>query len=509
MRTPTTPVGSTPGAAPPPSCPCDGWRESARAACETSAAFAETAAERAWSHADGDGTDLGAVATEAAEAAAEARALQPRAARLGQASERLLGLRRRRERLTADLAQVADERAEAPARLESLRSEVAAVRTTAARVDELTAAAQDARVRLDAHGQVELLRPRLVGAREEWLAARGDALQLRETLLSLQQARIEGMAAELAGALVVGGCCPVCGSAEHPDRARPAPGAPDAAAEKEARGALDDASAVEHARDQAVRDLEQNLAAAAARAGETPSDRLADDLAALQESLGAAHQASGRLVEVEGRLGEAEARLLDLDARAGALVAELASTDADHAALAQETAGLQAEVDGLLGDWPDLGALLRHHETTVELCREAERRRTEAAAAATARAEAERALAAATLAEGFTDSAEARAAVLDPTALGRLADAVTRHQRRLAAVTEVLGDHASPEDDDGPSLPDVAALESDHEQALAVLGAARADVHLFGARVKRLAGLLAELDAGLATWAPLRHDLAW
>ena len=59
----------------------------------------------------------------------------------------------------------------------------------------------------------------------------------REEWLDLREARLDGMAAEIAGALAVGACCPVCGSADHPHKASPAPGAPDATAEKAAHKA--------------------------------------------------------------------------------------------------------------------------------------------------------------------------------------------------------------------------------------------------------------------------------
>ena len=43
-----------------------------------------------------------------------------------------------------------------------------------------------------------------------------DAQELKEAWLQIQEQRILGAAAELAGRLVVGDACPVCGSADHP-----------------------------------------------------------------------------------------------------------------------------------------------------------------------------------------------------------------------------------------------------------------------------------------------------
>ncbi|MDO9455799.1 SMC family ATPase, partial [Nocardioides sp.] len=85
------------------------------------------------------------------------------------------------------------------------------------------------------------------------------------------------------------------------------------------------------------------------------------------------------------------------------------------------------------------------------------------------------------------------------------ADAVARHEQRLAAVTEVLRDAGQA--DDGPA-PDVDAAIAAHDHAHATSRRTAADVALHQGRSTRLSGLLAELDEALAAWAPLRRDLA-
>src|SRR5690606_19467303 len=51
--------------------------------------------------------------------------------------------------------------------------------------------------------------PALMGARQNLLTA-------QKVLLHLQERRLEGMAGVLAGGLLDGEACPVCGSPEHP-----------------------------------------------------------------------------------------------------------------------------------------------------------------------------------------------------------------------------------------------------------------------------------------------------
>ena len=108
----------------------------------------------------------------------------------------------------------------------------------------------------------------LEAARVELSASVDHCQELKETWLEIREARLQGMAAEIALDLAVGACCPVCGSAEHPQKAVPETGAPSAASEKAARSALDDAELARVAHDARVRDLVTSLSVAEARAGD-------------------------------------------------------------------------------------------------------------------------------------------------------------------------------------------------------------------------------------------------
>ena len=91
---------------------------------------------------------------------------------------------------------------------------------------------------------------------------------------------LDGMAAEMAGRLAVGGSCPVCGSDHHPRPATPAPDAPDAAAERALRRRIADAEVETVARADRASALETQAAVAEQAAGTDDTDLLDSRLAA-------------------------------------------------------------------------------------------------------------------------------------------------------------------------------------------------------------------------------------
>lgn len=314
-----------------------------------------------------------------------------------------------------------------------------------ARRAELARADQVARA--NARQRVERLTARLADAERAHEAARVQTLDLRERAITLREQRVNGMAAEIAAALVVGGSCPVCGSCDHPHKATAASDAPDEAAEKAAQRAADDAAATEFLRKDEVRDLATALAAATEQLDVSPPE-IATESAAVAAAL--AH----------------------LTAEAADLVEALAGYDEDRLRVATRQ----------------------------------EREARTALAALDDHAAAEQALAEAVTASGFPSAADAVAAALDERAYDDLAHRLAEHDRRLAAVTAVL---AEPDADEVVAAPppDLPALASAHETALATLGDARAREQHWASRARRLADLATRLDAALAAWAPLRADL--
>jgi exonuclease SbcC len=331
----------------------------------------------------------------------------------------------------------------------------------------------------------------------------------RESWLDLREARLDGMAAEIAGALAVGACCPVCGSAEHPHKAAVAPGAPDARAEKAALKLLDDAKATEHLHDELVRDLSTRLAVARDKAGPDEAQALGEQRAGLQAELTLLRDRAAGAGPLEERLEAAEADREKLGDAIAEVELEARALDATVLTKAADLAAIRAELDALLSGTGAtcLAELLRARLARVEVGRRACQALDDLAAARTAVDGATGALESAAREAGFDTPDEAVAALLEAPELARLEAAVNAHERRLAAVSGILEEPGAAELAATP-LPDTRALQGAHAAALAELGHARSRASLWENRVGRLTALATELSTALADWAPLREELS-
>jgi len=445
-------------------------------------------------------------AQEASDVAAAVRAALPRADRLQAARAELPRLGGRLAAAEQAVAATREARAALPGRITFLREEVSAARAARDAVPRLEEQLTAAREMSAALTQAAVLESQVAEARELWLSSREQALALHDELLQLRQARLEGMAAELAGALAVGACCPVCGSAEHPTKATPAPGSPDADRERAAQRALDDARADELARDLRVRDLETGLALARQRGGSRPAAELEEDQVALAADLEALRREAERLEPAGSALAAAEEQLAGLEEKLLAGDRDVTALAGRLSALSAEVEELDAEVAGLLGGTgqADLPGLLDLHRSRVEVAERAVRSLDELAATESALADARQELAKAVAEAGFADVRSALAHTLDAGATAAVERRVADHERRLAAAQGVLTEPGSADD---AELPDLDALAATHQAALGELAGSRGEAVRWATRRDRLTSLVAELDAALAAWAPVRERL--
>ena len=274
----------------------------------------------------------------------------------------------------------------------------------------------------------------------------------------LLEQRIDGMAAELAGALVDGQPCGVCGSTEHPDPAT-------AAVPSVTLDALDDAAAAADQARRGVSDHEEaeaalraELARAQTVAGDADPTTITDAVAEVTQQLSADTDAAALLPPTDARLGEIRAETDRHQAEVSRLTATAAAATTTAQQCTEQAAALTGAVVDRMGD-VEPADVVRGAETLLaaitDLCGAvAEQcRREEEAAAAQSR------LDAALDRHGFTDADQVRNAVLAPDLREQYRTTLDALDQRRLAAQAVLDEHADLDDDAEPAG-DLRQLES-------------------------------------------------
>ena len=344
-------------------------------------------------------------------------------------------------------------------------------------------------------------------ASAEHAAARAAVVDLREVLLDLRERRIAGMAAELAGGLVVGGDCPVCGSHDHPHPAVRSTAHPDADSEREAQRAVDDAQAVELAQQLRVRDVATALAAARTTAGMATAEVVRTRLAEARRTLDQLRGRESAGIAVRPRIAEASGRASELAAAASARQVRTAELDTTREHLRARVSELEEQVGSARGEHPALRAAVASLTARRELMRLVGGDATALEAASESLGDATTALGRAVQEAGFDTPDEARAAVLSAGETAELERSLHDHRTALAAAREVL--------DEPDSLvllttpdPDVRAAEARAREAAEAVERSRAARQVAARAHERVRLLADELDSALASWSPVREELA-
>ena len=447
---------------------------------------------------------------EAVEGAARARALAPLVADRDRLTGQVATGAIRLAQLTAAL-DTADQRlAELPAAVAVRRTTQVEARRAADALEAARGRVDAARERRDAGRQVAELVALRIEAEDLLRQSVDHAQTVTARWLEVQELRLTGMAAEIAGALAVGADCPVCGSVDHPHLAQGRAGAPDAEAVRVARSAVDDAEAFRHAHAGAVTDLQLRISHARERAAHLTVPVLERELAdhAARVTRLEAHAAT--LPAETEALEALEREQADLATRRGGLVAERSALEGRLAGWQERVGEIEAELAGLLDG--------TRHASPVDLARHLDSVAQACGAAAGAVAERERldraSIEARELAttrardRGFDTLAAACAAALGAAELEALDQQLRAHETRRAAVEGVLAD---------PDLvaaaaadpPDLVRLAADHATADDTLVRSRDVAATQRRRTERLTRLSAELRAALARWEPVRerHEL--
>lgn len=267
----------------------------------------------------------------------------------------LAGLRREREAVEANVQAVSGKRAALPQAIAGLDVRVREAEQAAAGLAGLQAECERLRTAAAAAADLETQRAELIGATAEFDKARVAHIDARERTLAVRDRRLAGMAAELAGSLVDGQPCGVCGSADHPDPARPAAAA---ASKDDEERAVAAERAAESARDRAqtrVTELEGRVAVLVERGGDGDRAELAAALNVATERYKSARRAAARIDQLAAeltRLRTEETRLQDelreLEGRGSAVLERVIAADRRLAELTERlraAAGADGTVD--------------------------------------------------------------------------------------------------------------------------------------------------------------------
>ncbi|TDB99449.1 SMC family ATPase, partial [Nonomuraea longispora] len=243
-------------------------------------------------------------------------------------------LSQREAELSAAEAELPGRLAEAGAALADLRAQAAALPAAVASLDAARAALQ-ATHRRDALA-VEL---DAAVAAHQVLVDR--AQTLRERWLDLRQARIDGMAAELALDLADGQPCAVCGSGHHPAPAAPAPSAPSADDEHAAETEHEAALAEREAAERALASLESRHADAAEATEGLDVAEAEERVSLAEEEVTRLETAAGREPALTDALGRIESERERVRDQAMEIAEALAAHRAHHTHLRSERARLR------------------------------------------------------------------------------------------------------------------------------------------------------------------------
>lgn len=457
---------------------------------------------------------LGAALARTQAAHALATAFGPRETAQRDAHDRLAAARSRLQSVEASVAEAELTLAEQPAIIAEAVAAVHEARAAAARHPVVAATVERLEDLVAAARRAELLGLEVAAARTDVLAATEVAHQAREHYLDIREARINGMAGELAGQLASGCNCPVCGSAEHPAPARSDTAGVGRPEEDQARKAAEDAAFELQARQVSLATLEGELTVVDGRLGTVDREVLPQQLAAARteaERLEPLVSALDVLVEREAscrtRLHQAE------QARADALL--------ERATVAVEIDQLLALLAAVDEEWEALlsvpGASPREDpsctwEAVVDLRRDLAAELTRAVhdhdvwqQAVQRSADARDALITAAGAAGFATVDEALAALLDEATVSAIAATIAETEAGLAAAEATLADPAVAAALEADP-PDLDVLLAEHTAAADASRAAVSERDATAVRAARIGELVRQVLARLDAWLPLQTE---
>ncbi|MEV7006475.1 SMC family ATPase [Streptosporangium sp. NPDC051022] len=249
-------------------------------------------------------------------------------------------------------AALRERQRELPARLTEVSARLAETRTGAAEIPAARARADTAAARLEAARRRDALRAELEGARAVQAEAVDSAQRARDLHQDVRQARIDGMAAELAVKLAPGEPCAVCGSPEHPAPATAAREAPTAEDERAAQGAYDAAAERRRAAENVVTALASRLDEALAVAGDLAVGQAEEILEAAGRELAGLTAVAGAEAALAAEADRVAAELEDVRTQAAEIARLLTERRTRQAGWRAEHERLASRLDEARGADP-------------------------------------------------------------------------------------------------------------------------------------------------------------
>ncbi|MFD8233946.1 AAA family ATPase [Streptomyces sp. NPDC059696] len=455
--------------------------------------------------ADAGAAGLAAAARRAAEELGGLDSARRAERRLAELLDERTGLDRQ-DRADADLLQDAEGWLDGwEERRTALQAGVDSAQQAAALAEQLAVRREPAQQRLRAARLRDRLAEDTDRAAERARAARDETLRAKQHWLELKEQRLNGIAAELAAHLADGEPCAVCGATEHPAPARKDAGHVDREAEERALTAYQRADEQRADAERRLGDARQALAAATAEAGDTPTDRLAEEAEELEERYARARGAAADLHAAQERLRQAgQEHERRLAARQETAV-RTASRIAHRERLDRERALLEEELERARGSLDSVAARAAQLERRTALLTDAADAARVADDTAQRLKDADARLADAAFRAGFETPQAAAAALLDRAAHRELQHRLDAWQHEEAAVRAVLAEAETAAAAGEPQADPDAAQRAADEAARRLRDAASAH-DAAQRRCADLDRLSARAAASVRRLAPLREE---